>query len=495
VTVTLYSVNHEIAGKSPNFGYPYNICDLLKLKGIMKTKKILFGFLILTLLSCNTVTQMIVPPTATPLPTATAAPTASPTPTATPLIPAFIPSQCASTPPATVPPEIFVEPTLASETHPEISQGDQLRILREIGNIVEEVYVYPDFNGRDWREIESRYRARIEAGLGAETFHIEMQNMIDELEDEHSFFLSPLDVERSEAELKGENNFVGIGVYGDLDPERGQLVVISTFPDSAAEYAGIKAHDSLLLADGLPVLDETRNRLRGPECSAVVVTLQSPGEAPRDVMLIRHALQGNLRIEARLVPTTDGSRIGYIFIPTFFDQTIPPQIEQALNDFGQLDGLILDVRMNSGGSSSVANPIMAYFTSGRLGQFVSRAASRTLSVDANPIQNSQTVPLVVMVSEDTISYGEIFAGILRNSRDAKITGETSLGNVEVLHGYDFEDGSQLWIASETFFPAHSDENWEDTGIVPDMEAFAAWDTFTFETDPSIAAAVTLLGHR
>ena len=202
-----------------------------------------------------------------------------------------------------------------------------------------------------------------------------------------------------------------------------------------------------------------------------------------------------MRIESHLIPTTDGSKIGYIFIPTFFDETIPRQIEDALNEFGQLDGLILDVRMNGGGSSVVANPIMSFFTSGRLGQFVSREDTRALQVDADPIQNSQTVPLVVMVSEDTASYGEIFAGIMRDSRDAKITGETSLGNVEVLNGFNFDDDSQMWLASETFFPEHSDENWEQTGIVPDIEAFADWDTFTFETDPSIAAALTLLEHQ
>ena len=461
----------------------------------MKRQRIFYGFLILTLLSCNYVTQMIVPPTATPVPTATATITATPTATPTPLLPAFVPPQCTATPLATLAPDAIVEPTLEFENNPEISQDDQLEILDHVTAIVQEVYVYPDFNGHDWSEIESRYRTLIEAGLSTEAFYFEMQNMVNELQDEHSFFLSPLDVELSEAELRGENNFVGIGIYGDTDLERGQIVVISTFPESAAEYAGIQSHDRILLVDGLPVFDEDHNRLRGPECSAAVLSVQSPGQEPRQVILVRHAMQGNLRIDARLVPTTDGSRIGYLFIPTFFDETIPPQLEQALNDFGELDGLILDVRMNSGGSSSVANPILAFFTAGRLGQFVSRAASRTLSVDANPIRNSQTVPLVVMVSEDTISYGEIFAGILRDSRDAKITGRTSLGNVEVLHGYDFQDGSQLWIASETFFPAHSDENWEDTGIVPDVEAFAEWDTFTFETDPSIMAAVELLGHR
>lgn len=462
----------------------------------MKFKKVFLGLLILSLLSCNYIVQAILPSTATPVPTATATFTPSPTPTETavPLAFANIPPECSSAPLATLEPNALV-PTEEFQANPDIPKDQQLEVLRDVGEIVKSVYVYPDFNGKNWGEIEARYKSRIEAGLKTEDFYTDMQAMIDELGDEHSFFLSPLEVQKSQAELKGENNFVGIGVYSDVEPERGRLVVISTFPGSAAEQAGIRPHDSILQVDGLPVLDNTVNRLRGPECSALTVTVQSPGEAPRQVMLIRQPVQGNLRIDAHLVPTSDGSRIGYIFIPTFFDETIPAQIEQALNDFGQLDGLILDVRMNGGGSSTVANPVLSFFTSGRLGQFVSRTEARPLSVDAYPIQNSQTVPLVVMVSQDTVSYGEIFAGILRNSRGAKITGETSLGNVEVLNGYTFDDGSQLWIAAETFKPEHSDANWEETGIVPDVQAFAPWDTFNPENDPSILAAIKLLGHQ
>jgi carboxyl-terminal processing protease len=458
-------------------------------------KKIILGFLVISLLSCNYVTQMIVPPTATPLPTATALPTSTaiPTATAVPLIPAFIPPECASAPIATLVPDSFVQPTLEPNT--EITKRQQMRILNEIGDIVEDVYVYPDYNGHDWSEIQARYKNKVETGLDTESFYIEMQNMIEELQDEHSFFLSPLEVQSSEDELSNDVEFTGVGIYGNFDFERGRIVVISTFPDSSAEQEGIKPHDSILTADALPVFENEKNRLGGPACSAVVVTVQSPGEGPRQVVLMRHPIEGNVRIDARLVATTDGSKIGYIFIPSFFDDTLPQQIEDALDEFGPLDGLILDLRMNGGGSSSVANPILSFFASGRLGQFVSRFDSRTLRVNADPIHNSQTVPLVVMVSEDTVSYGEIFAGIMRDSRDAKITGETSLGNVEVLHGYDFDDGSQIWIASETFYPAYSDEGWEETGIVPDIEAFAEWDTFTFETDPSIAAALGLLGHQ
>jgi len=463
----------------------------------MKTKRIAFGLLILSLLACNTITQMIVPPTATPLPSSTPTATASPTPTPVPLVPAFIPPECAAVPLATIPPDAaLAQSTPEFESNPEISKGEQLRVLKDIAGVVADVYVYPDFNGKDWNEIVSRYRDKIDAGLDTESFYREMQAMISELGDEHSSYLSPVDVKLSEADLKGEGDYVGVGIYGDYMFDKESFVVISTFPGSSAEHGGLQAHDSILLVDGLPITEDLGNRLRGPECSAVVVSVQSPGEAQREVMLMRHHIDASVPIEARLVSTTDGSKIGYIFIPSFFDETLVPQIENALNEFGQLDGLILDVRFNGGGISTVTYPILEFFAQGRLGKYVSRADSRPLRIRPNPIQNSQTVPIAVIVSEDTVSYGEIFAGVMRDSRGAKIVGQTSLGNVEVLRGYDdFEDGSVLWIASEKFDPEHSDENWEETGIVPDVPAFASWDTFYFETDPSVAAAVDALGHK
>ena len=464
----------------------------------MKIKRIALGSLVLSLLACNFVTQMVMPPTATPTftPTATATATASPTPTLTPtpLVPALIPPECAAVPLATLSPDQALQPTAEVEIT-EISMDQQLRILSELGDIVEDVYVYPDYNGRDWNEIQARYRAKIEAGIDTKSFYNEISVMIEELGDEHSFYLSPENVEQSEIELRGETEFVGIGAVVQFDPEKERFIVISTFPGSPAEYAGIQAHDSILFVDGQPIRDDTINPIRGPQCSAVVLTVQSPGEPPRDVMLLRYLVRGNPPIDARMVSTADGSKIGYIFIPSFFDETLPGQIENALNQFGPLDGLILDVRMNGGGASSVAYPILEFFVNGRMGDFISRTESRPLEITAHEIQNSQSVPLVVLVSEDTASFAEIFAGLLRDVRGARIVGETSPGNVEVMRGFGFNDGSQAWIAVETFDSAFSDTNWEETGIVPDVHAFAEWDTFYFETDPSLAAALNLLGHQ
>ena len=410
----------------------------------MKIKRFSYIFLIAAMLACNFVTSRFTPPTATPAPTLTA--------TLEPLAPAYIPSICQNIALATVPPATaLVQPTPELQANPEISQDLQQKVFTETVDVIEEVYVYPDFNGNDWPAIVSKYQAKMDTGLDTENFYSEMQSMITELGDEHSSFQSPVDVAEAKANLAGSNDYVGVGIYALPQLDKEQVTIISVFPDSPAEHGGLKAHDTILSVDGLPIVDNGESYVylaRGPECSATVLTIKSPGQEPRDVLLVRQRIQSPLLIDARLVPTTDGSRIGYIFIPTFFDQTIPQQMEDALNNFGPLDGLILDNRLNGGGSSDVLEPILAFFTSGNLGQFVSRKDSRPLQISANPIQNSQEVPLIVLVSEETVSFGEVFAGVLKDSGRAKIVGQTSLGNVEILSGYDFDDGSQLWIAKE-----------------------------------------------
>jgi carboxyl-terminal processing protease len=470
----------------------------------MNIKRLSLIALLLFTLSCNTLMGAATPaPTAAPpetiapLKTVTPAPKASPTDSAA--FPSYVPPSCRGTPLATVPPATTVaEPTPSLETNPPISTETQLRVFDELAGKISEVYLYPDFNGLDWPGIVARYRAKVEGGLDTEVFYAEMENFVSELGDEHSHFESPVQVAASEAELSGVNEYVGIGVLVQPEPEKGHVTILSVFPDSSAEHGGLKPHDSLLAVDGVPIVENGEaypHRVRGPECSAVTLTLQSPGEAPRDLMLVRYRITAPLPIDARLVPTSDGSRIGYIFLPTFFDETIPGQVRQALEGFGPLDGLILDNRMNGGGSSAVVEPILGYFTSGTLGHFVTRTEARPLEITADPIHNSQTVPLVVLVGEDTVSFGEIFSGALQDTGRAKIVGQTTLGNVETLHGYTFDDGSQVWIAEERFDPLVSHADWERDGLKPDVEAYADWDTFTFENDPSVAAAVALLGHK
>ena len=466
----------------------------------MKTKRSLLILLLILSLACNTITQVFVPtPTATPVPP-TFTPSATPTPTATPFpAPAYIPLECQGQAVATVPAATTIaQPTPSLGGNPPLTTEEQLKVFDQVVATINKVYLYPDFNGVDWPAIVKTYRAKVAGGLETEAFYDEMINLMAELKDDHSQFLSPVMVSAEEAALAGHNDYVGIGIYADSLVKKGRVTILTVFPGSAADHAGLKPHDSLITLDGLPLIENGvshSERLRGPECTALRVTVQTPGENPRDVVMVRFKVTGPLPIESHLVRTSDGSRVGYIFIPTFFDETIPDQVKQALEDFGPLDGLILDNRMNPGGSSSVLDPILSYFASGKMGQFVSRTERRPFQIEGNAINNSQTVPLIVLVGEGTVSFGEIFSGILQDIGRAKLVGQTTLGNVETLHGYSFDDGSHIWIAQERFDPINSHADWEKDGIIPNVEAFADWDTFTFDTDPAIAAALTLLGHK
>ena len=195
----------------------------------MKIKRVAFGLLILSMLACNFVTQMVYPPTPTPTAFPSATPTVFLTATPEPLRPAYIPPECAAVPLATISPEQALQAT-PDVPIDEIPQDEQLRILHELGDVVKAFYVYPDYNGRDWDEIEARYQAQIEAGLDTQSFYTGISAMIEELGDEHSFFLSPTDVAESEAELRGDVEFVGVGIYGQPDFARERLIVVSTFP-------------------------------------------------------------------------------------------------------------------------------------------------------------------------------------------------------------------------------------------------------------------------
>ena len=180
----------------------------------MKLKKVTYIFLIVSMLACNFVTNMVFPPpTATPVPTATLTVTASPTATLEPLKASYIPPQCQGVVPATVSPEtILAQPTSEVPPNTEISQDMQLEIFENMTSLITDVYLYPDFNGKDWEGIVAKYRADVEAGLSTEEFYFAMENMVMDLGDEHSSFQPPIVVEELNSELAGENEFVGVGI-------------------------------------------------------------------------------------------------------------------------------------------------------------------------------------------------------------------------------------------------------------------------------------------
>lgn len=445
----------------------------------------LLAFVLLITLSCQAVTGLFHPPV-TPLPTVTS--TAAVTLTPIPETP--IPSATYTRVPLTFTPA----PTA---TLPALLTKERLEIFEKLWQIINDNYLYADFNGVDWKAIHEEYYPKVVAAKDSETFYALLNQMIGLLNDEHSGFLNPRDAEQEETEFAGENNFTGIGILTQAVYERGCATVLLTFPGSPAEKAGIKPHDNIFTVDGEPVIqdDELMIKLiQGAENTQVTIEVQTPGEEMRQLTLTRKRISDSTPVPYQVLNTPEGKRVGYIMLVTFADITIDSQVGDALEKMtadGPLDGVILDNRMNAGGADTVAKGTLGYFTSGVLGHFVDRDnRQRQFSVTATDINGSQKIPLVVLVGKGTASFGELFAGTLKDSGRAYIIGETTEGNVELLRGYDFEDGSRAWIAHEKFQPInHPQDNWEITGIIPDLTVISAWDQVTTETDPVILSSL------
>lgn len=404
-------------------------------------------------------------------------------------------------PAATLPPQPTA--TVALVTPTSLSKTTQLAIFQELWEIVRDEYLYSDYNGLDWDAIHDEYKARIEAGLSNADFYLAMDEMIARLGDDHSRYIDPQQVLEEDAQYAGEYDYVGIGVLISAVPERQRAAVVVVFPGSPAEAAGLKPRDSIITVDGKSILDEDgflTQRLRGPEGSQAIVVAQTPGEAPRELSILRQRITSALPVPYEVLSSPMGQRIGYIILPTFSDGMIGPGVRDALTIMsadGPLDGIILDNRPNEGGADTVVLEVLSYFTSGKLGYFVNRHDETPFEIrKARDIEGSQDLPMVVLVGPGTVSFGEISSGLLRDIGRAYIIGETTDGNVETLWGYDFKDGSRAWIAHDTFRPLNDpDANWEETGIVPDLTIPAAWDEFTSSTDPAIQAALKYLEGR
>src|SRR5579859_1586384 len=373
--------------------------------------------------------------------------------------------------------------------------ASHLQVFNTLITTIQQDYIYTDVVKNKLPALQSQYQKLVAGGLTDDDFYQAMDDLITALGDNHSYFESPAQVKTTDATFAGDNDFVGIGVIAQPVPEAGRAVIVVVFPGSPAAAAGLHSHDSIVAIDGQPALDasgDIRSAIRGPEGSTVALTMQRPGQAPFVVKLQRRRVTGALPIDYCLISS---KHIGYIYLPGLDDETVPDQVRAALRALtvtGPLAGLVIDNRQNGGGISTVLDSLLGLFTHGDLGRFVARDEARELALPAEDVGGSQSVPLLVLVSRDTVSYGEVLSGVLQVTGRARVGGQTSLGNVETEWAYSFKDGSRVWLAHELFQPPGLWPGyWEGRGIQADIPLPVRWDLFTEATDPALAAAVSL----
>lgn len=450
---------------------------------------------VLFLAACSPAPQATAP---TALPEPTAAPTRTPPPPTSPpptLVPTATTPPTATPLPSPTPVDIPPTPTLAP-----LAENDRTALFEQIWNLVNERYVYADFGGADWEAIRQEFAQRVAATSDEAEFYGLMAELIDRLGDEHSRYASPQEVSAENAQFDGNLTYGGIGARIRDDEAGGFVVDIAA--DSPAESAGIRFGDIITAINGTPFTDTTAfgplgplGQVRGPQGTSVTLTVRTSGQPDRELVVVRRAIPAGAFPPVSTARLNDG-QVGYIAIDTFNENAVDEQVGEALEALaaeGPLDGLVIDVRANAGGRVSyMLNTVGFFLSGGSIGESKGRSESFKWSVPkGRTIAAYDNVPIVVLVSEGTVSAGEMFAGGMQARGRARVVGVPSAGNVEALTPYTFDDGSELLLA-ESVFLLPDGTLVEGRGVIPDQQVDADWWRYELSDDPQIRAALDLL---
>ncbi len=188
-----------------------------------------------------------------------------------------------------------------------------------------------------------------------------IQGMLSKLEDPYSVYMNEETAKQFNQTL--ESSFEGIGA--EVSSVDGKIVIVSPFKGSPAEKAWIKPNDQILRVDNESVIGldlyEATLKIRGEKGTKVKLEIQREGlSKPIKVEIKRDEIPLET-IHAKM-KKQNGKNIGYIEITTFSENTAN-DFKKELKAFEKegIDGLIIDVRGNSGRSINKcgANPASA----------------------------------------------------------------------------------------------------------------------------------------
>lgn len=373
----------------------------------------------------------------------------------------------------------------------------QSRTLDAIWDLIEQNYIYYDNAGINWDALQERYSERVQSGLSADEFNDLIAELGSELPAGSLGWQSRAD--RIEADLAASSTYQGIGAIvafkGESVPH---VVILSVMPDSPAEQAGLKAHDSILSIDGNPVLlEEGLNvvqRIRGPAGSTVTLEVESPGQSKHTIEVTRGQLVSAGELQSDQITKVDAFYGYMLFPPVAYDTLMDEVLEsiQTLTSNRHLDGLILDLRVAGSTGGWPLEDMLSVFYDGDVGEFYTRNESQTFSVSGRDVSGSQSVPLGILVGQNTVGFPEIIAASLQASGRAIIVGAPTTGSLETPSAFYLPDGSQVFVQSTSFRLPNGEEPGKN-GIRPDVAVEADWDEVVPNADPVLEAAIDALG--
>jgi carboxyl-terminal processing protease len=361
----------------------------------------------------------------------------------------------------------------------------------------------PELESKARKSVEKSFKSQFSRMLQASQNDASQLyfNALVQVFDPHSNYLPPKEKEDFDIEMTGQ--FEGIGAL--LREEGGLVKVARIIPGGPSwRQKELQPGDSILKVAqgeeepvdivGMRVVDSVK-LIRGKKGTLVRLTVKKPdgqiGVIPivRDVVIVEESFAKSVYLYNSKIKKT----IGYIYLPRFYrdfsnskGRNATDDIKKILADFTrkQMDGIVLDLRNNSGGSLIDAVRISGLFISrGPIVQVKNRQQGiRVLKDTDRKIQFNG--PLVVMLNVLSASASEILAAALQDYGRAVILGGNQSygkGTVQIMVDLDrylatTTDGRDvkamdklgaLKLTIQKFYRINGSSN-QYQGIIPDI---------------------------
>lgn len=287
--------------------------------------------------------------------------------------------------------------------------------------------------------------------------------------DPHSSFLSPEDFKEMKFDMSGE--FIGLGL--DVTIQNEELVVIAPLEGSPAERAGIEAGDRVIKIDGRYTRDienvmEALRLMRGEKGSQATLTIMRNGMETPQIFTLKRELIKIVSVQAKTLEFG----YGYLRIAQF-QATTTTEVKKELARLHQesptgLNGLILDLRNNSGGLLDQAVNVANFFLeSGLIVYTEGREAESQLQFTAEQRGTEPNFPLVVLINGGSASAAEIVAGALKDHGRALLLGTKSFGKGSVQTIVPLRNDYGLRLTTARYFTPQG-TSIQALGITPDI---------------------------